>query len=157
MTSLRKILDSGLEWICIALVAVITVDLFLGVFSRYVLGSTFVWYDEVARACFMWLVFLGAAVAVRKGAHFSLHLLVDMMPPRLKSAVLLVAPLTIVVFSVTLVSLGWDLMLHGASQSTAVMGMPMSWVYASMPVGGSFMAIYAVLLLIERPGEETAV
>ena len=67
------------------------------------------------------------------------------------------APLTIVVFSVTLVSLGWDLMLHGASQSTAVMGMPMSWVYASMPVGGSLMAIYAVLLLIERPGEETAV
>jgi len=157
VTPLRKILDSGLEWICIALLAVITVDLFLGVCSRYVLRSTFVWYDEVARAFFMWLVFLGAAVAVRKGAHFSLHLLVDMMPPRLKSAVLLVAPLTIVVFSVTLVSLGWDLMLHGASQSTAVMGMPMSWVYASMPVGGSFMAIYAVLLLIERPGEETAV
>jgi TRAP-type C4-dicarboxylate transport system permease small subunit len=125
VTSLKKIIDNGLEWICILLLAVITVDLLLGVFSRYVLGRTFVWYDEVARACFMWIVFLGAAVAVRKGAHFGLHMFVDAMPPRLKRAVLLLTPLTIIVFSVTLVSLGWDLMRHGATQSTAVMGVPM--------------------------------
>jgi TRAP-type C4-dicarboxylate transport system permease small subunit len=156
VTSLKKILDNGLEWICILLLAVITVDLLLGVFSRYVLGRTFVWYDEVARACFMWLVFLSSAVAVRKGAHFGLHMFVEVMPPRLKRAVLLLTPLTIIVFSAALVSLGWDLMRHGASQSTAVMGLPMSWIYAAMPAGGLLMAFYACLLLIEGAGEETA-
>lgn len=156
VTSLKKVLDTGLEWICILLLAVITVDLLLGVFSRYVLGRTFVWYDEVARACFMWLVFLGSAVAVRTGAHFGLHIFVEIMPPRFKRAILLVTPLTIIVFSLTLVALGWDLMRHGASQSTAVMGIPMSWIYASMPVGGALMAFYAVLLLTEKPGVETA-
>jgi TRAP-type C4-dicarboxylate transport system permease small subunit len=156
VTSLKKILDNGLEWICILLLAVITVDLLLGVFSRYVMGRTFVWYDEVARACFMWLVFLGAAVAVRKGAHFGLHLFVDIMPPRFKRTILLLTPLTIIVFSATLVSLGWDFMRHGATQSTAVMGVPMSWIYASMPVGGLLMAFYGFLLLIEKPSKETA-
>ena len=60
--------------------AVLACDLMLGVFSRYVLLRTFTWYDEIARACFVWVVFLGAAVGVKRGAHFGLHMLVDMLP-----------------------------------------------------------------------------
>ena len=60
----RKILDNGVEWLCLVLMAVLALDLMLGVFSRYVLFSTFTWYDEIARACFVWVVFLGAAVGV---------------------------------------------------------------------------------------------
>ena len=148
---MRKALDQGVEWLCILLLAAISIDLLLGVFSRYVLERTFVWYDEVARACFMWLVFLGAAVAVRRGAHFGLHMFVEMMPPHLKRAALLLTPLTIVVFSAALVALGWDLMHHGATQTTAVMGMPVSWIYAAMPVGGALMAFYAVMQFFEEP------
>ena len=84
MRLFRKYLDYGVEGLCIALLAVISVDLLLGIFSRYVLERTFVWYDEVARASFMWLVFLGAAVAVRRGAHFGLH--IDRKSTRLNSS-----------------------------------------------------------------------
>ena len=56
-----RLLDRAVEGLCIALLALISADLLAGIFSRYVLERTFVWYDEVARACFMWLVFLGAA------------------------------------------------------------------------------------------------
>jgi TRAP-type C4-dicarboxylate transport system permease small subunit len=148
---LRKVLDHGVEWACILLLAAISIDLLLGVFSRYVLERTFVWYDEVARACFMWLVFLGAAVAVRRGAHFGLDVLVGMLPPPLKRAARLLTPLTVMVFSGALIWLGWDLMRHGATQTTAVMGMPVSWIYAAMPVGGALMAYYAAMLLFEKP------
>jgi TRAP-type C4-dicarboxylate transport system permease small subunit len=148
---LKRVFDSGVEWLCILLLAAISIDLLLGVFSRYVLERTFVWYDEVARACFMWLVFLGAAVAVRRGAHFGLDVLVGMLPPPLKRAARLLTPLTVIVFSGALIWLGWDLMRHGATQTTAVMGMPVSWIYAAMPVGGALMAYYAALLLFEKP------
>ena len=151
MRFLKKCLDGGVEWLCIALLAVISIDLLLGVFSRYVLERTFVWYDEVARAGFIWLVFLGAAAAVNRGAHFGLHAVVEMMPPRLKRAALLLTPLTIVIFSAALVVLGWDLMRHGASQTTAVMAMPVSWIYAAMPVGGALMAFYALVFLFKKP------
>ena len=67
---LRKALDNGVEWLCLVLMAVLVIDLMLGVFSRYVLFSTFTWYDEIARACFVWVVFLGGAVGVKRGAHF---------------------------------------------------------------------------------------
>ena len=148
---MRKLVDRGLEWACILLLAVISVDLLAGVFSRYVLERTFVWYDEVARAAFIWLVFLGAALAVRRGAHFGLHMFVEMLPPRLRRAALLLTPLTVIVFSVALAWLGWDLMRHGATQTTAVMAMPVSWIYAAMPVGGALMAFYAAAVVLEKP------
>ena len=147
---MKKILDRGVEWACILLLAVIAIDLLLGVYSRYILERTFVWYDEVARASFMWLVFLGAAVAVRRGAHFGLQMFVEMMPPHFKRAAVMLTPLTILVFSGALISLGWDLMRHGATQTTAVMGMPVSWIYASMPAGGALMALYALPLLFRK-------
>jgi TRAP-type transport system small permease protein len=148
---LRKVLDQGLEWACILLLAAISIDLLLGVFSRYVLERTFVWYDEVARLCFMWLVFLGAAVAVRRGAHFGLDVVVGSLPPPLQRFLRLLTPLTVIVFSAALIWLGWDLMRHGATQTTAVMGMPVSWIYAAMPVGAALMAFYALMSLFEKP------
>ena len=138
-----KLLDRAVEGLCIALLALISADLLAGIFSRYVLERTFVWYDEVARASFMWLVFLGAAVAVRRGAHFGLHVFADMLPPHLRRPVLLLTPLTVVAFSAAIAWLGWMLMQHGATQTTAVMGMPVSWIYAAMPVGGALMGLNA--------------
>jgi TRAP-type transport system small permease protein len=149
--ALRKCLDGGVEWLCILLLAVITVDLLLGVYSRYILGRTFVWYDEIARASFMWLVFLGAAVAVRRGAHFGLHVFVESLPPAYRRAALLVTPVTIIVLSLALVILGWEFMRHGATQTTAVMAMPVSWIYAAIPVGGALMVLYALDLFFPKP------
>ncbi len=150
MRALKKVLDGGVEWLCILLLAVITVDLLLGVYSRYVLGRTFVWYDEVARAAFMWLVFLGAAVAVRRGAHFGLHMFVEMLPPQLRRSALFVTPVTIIALSLALIVLGFEFMRHGATQTTAVMAMPVSWIYAAMPVGGLLMAFYAAHLFFRE-------
>ncbi|HTO49693.1 MAG TPA: TRAP transporter small permease [Burkholderiales bacterium] len=141
---LAPVVAHGVEGLCVVLLAAISVDLLLGVFSRYVMGRTFVWYDEVARACFIWLVFLGAAVAVKRGAHFGLHVLVDAMPPHLRRAALLLTPLTVIVFAAVLVVQGWSLTRHGATQTTAVMAMPVSWIYAAMPVGGTLMILYSL-------------
>ena len=95
-----------IDWICLGLMVALVVDVFLGVFSRYVLHATFQWYDEVARLCFVWMVFLGAAVAVRRGAHFRLHLLIDRFGPRLRRATDLGVALVVLLFGVVLVAGG---------------------------------------------------
>ncbi|HEY3078013.1 MAG TPA: TRAP transporter small permease subunit, partial [Burkholderiales bacterium] len=56
-------------------------------------------------------------------------------------------PITVIAFSVAIAWLGWMLMRHGASQTTAVMGMPVSWIYAAMPAGGALMGVNAVRAL----------
>jgi TRAP-type C4-dicarboxylate transport system permease small subunit len=141
---LAKLLASGVEWVCLILMAALSVDLMLGVFSRYVLASTFTWYDEIARACFVWVVFLGAAVGVKRGTHFRLHLLVDRFPPSLQRAAGVFGRLVVVAFSVALIQQGWAFVELGRAQQTPVLGLSKAWIYSAMPVGGALMVLYSL-------------
>jgi TRAP-type transport system small permease protein len=141
---LARIFHRTIEWLCIMLMVILAVDLMLGVFSRYVLMSTFTWYDEVARVCFVWAVFLGAALGVKRAAHFGLHIVVDMLPPRAKRFVGLLTPITVITFSAVLIVQGLNFVDLGWFQQTPVMGLPKAWVYAAMPVGGALMILYSL-------------
>ena len=90
-----RLLAGAVEAACLGLAVVLVADVAVGVFSRYVLQNTFQWYDEIARLCFVWMIFLGAVVAVQRGAHFRLHLVVDRLGPRgRRAADVAVRPLT---------------------------------------------------------------
>jgi TRAP-type transport system small permease protein len=141
---LKALLAHGVEWVCLALMAALSIDLMLGVFSRYVLASTFTWYDEIARACFVWVVFLGAAVGVKRGAHFRLHLLVDRMPRRLQRAAGIFGSLMVIAFSLALIWQGWTFVELGWTQQTPVMGVSKAWIYAAMPTGGALMILQSL-------------
>ncbi len=139
-----KLLDTAVEAVCLLLMVVLSVDLMLGVFSRYVLARTFTWYDEIARAAFVWVVFLGAAVGVKRGAHFRLHLLVDLLPRPLQRVARGLGLLIVMGFSVVLVQQGWAFMQLGRVQTLPVSGVSKAWVYAAMPVGGVLIILYTL-------------
>ncbi len=141
---LRSLLGNLVEGVCLVLMVVLAVDIFLGVFSRYVLASTFTWYDEIARACFVWMVFLGAAVGVKRHAHFRLHLAVDRLSPRAQQAVELFGFLVVLVFAAVLIQQGWVFVELGRFQQTPVMGLPKALIYMAIPVGGALMALFAL-------------
>lgn len=133
-----------IDWICLGLMAALVVDVFLGVFSRYVLHATFQWYDEVARLCFVWMVFLGAAVAVRRGAHFRLHLLIDRFGPRLRRATELVVGLLVLAFGGVLVAGGIALYPVARRQVTDSLELSMLWFYGALPIGGALMILFSL-------------
>lgn len=141
---LRAVLGNLAEGACLILMVALSVDIFLGVFSRYVLVRTFTWYDEIARACFVWMVFLGAAVGVRRQAHFRLHLAVRRLSPRAQQAAELFACLIVIAFAGVLIRQGWVFVELGRFQQTPVMGLPKSWIYLAIPVGGALMALFAL-------------
>jgi TRAP-type C4-dicarboxylate transport system permease small subunit len=141
---LKRILSNAIEWVCMVLMVVLSVDLFLGVFSRYVLAMTFTWYDEIARACFVWLTLLGAAVGVRRHAHFRLHLVVDRLPQRLQKAVPVLLPLVIMAFAAVLIQQGLVFLELGRIQQTPVMGLPKTWIYVAVPISGALMILYSL-------------
>ena len=125
------------EGLLLLMMVALCADVFLGVFSRYVIGSTFTWYDEIARLLFVWIVFLGAAVGVRRTAHFRLHLLVDRLPAGVRRVV--------DVFGVlVLIQQGWKLVELGQFQRTPVMGLSKQYIYLSVPAGGALIILYSL-------------
>jgi TRAP-type C4-dicarboxylate transport system permease small subunit len=133
-----------IDWICLGLMSVLVVDVFLGVFSRYVLHATFQWYYEVARLCFVWMVFLGAATAVRRGAHFRLHLLIDRFGPRLRHVTDLVVALLVLVFGSILVAGGVAMYPVARRQVTDSLELSMLWFYGALPIGGALMILFSL-------------
>jgi TRAP-type C4-dicarboxylate transport system permease small subunit len=138
------------DWVCLGLMVVLVADVFLGVWSRYVLQATFQWYDEVARLCFVWMVFLGAASAVRRGAHFRLHLLIDRLGPRLRRANDLLVGLLVVVFGGVLVAGGVAMWPVARRQVSDSLELSMVWFYGALPVGGALMILFSLPQLWRR-------
>ena len=141
---LKRVLSNGVEWVCMVLMVVLSIDLLLGVFSRYVLVRTFTWYDEIARGCFVWLTFLGAAVGVKRQAHFRLRILVDRLSPRLHQATVILLPLVVIIFAGVLIQQGLVFLELGKFQQTPVMGLPKTWIYVAIPTGGALMILYSL-------------
>ena len=68
-----------LEWVVMALMTVLAVEVTLGVVFR-VIGQSLVWYDEVASILLAWLTFYGSALASVKRAHIGCPEVVDQLP-----------------------------------------------------------------------------
>lgn len=141
---LRRAAANCVEGLLLVMMVVLCVDVFLGVFSRYVMHRTFTWYDEIARLLFVWIVFLGAAVGVRRSGHFRLHLVIDRFPPGLRRAADILGVLAIMGFGAVLIQQGWKLVELGQFQQTPVMGLSKRYVYGSMPAGGALIILYSL-------------
>ena len=133
-----------IERVCLALMVALVGDVFLGVFSRYILQATFQWYDEVARLCFIWIVFLGAAVAVRRGMHFRMRLVVDRLGPGAAHFADHLVTLATVAFGGVLVAGGYGIYPIAQRQVTDALEISMLWFYAALPVGGALIIFYAL-------------
>ena len=127
-----------------ALMVVLVGDVFLGVFSRYVLQATFQWYDEVARLCFIWIVFLGATVAVKRGMHFRMRLVVDRLGPGAARVADHLVTLATVAFGAVLLAGGYGIYPVAQRQVTDALEISMLWFYSALPVGGALIIGYAL-------------
>jgi len=105
----RQGYERFLEWIAIALMVALAVEVTAGVIFRYA-GHSLVWYDEVAVVLLAWLTFYGSALAVLKHAHMGVPELVRMMPRSPRVAVTLFAQACTLAFFVVLAWVGFSVL-----------------------------------------------
>jgi TRAP-type C4-dicarboxylate transport system permease small subunit len=132
------------ERACLVLMVVLVGDVFLGVWSRYVMRATFQWYDEVARLCFVWIIFLGAAVAVRRRLHFRMHLVLDRFRPGARGMLERLITLVVIAFGLILVAGGIAMAPIARRQVTDALEISQLWFFAALPVGGALMILFAI-------------
>ncbi|MGM8930373.1 TRAP transporter large permease [Salinicola halophyticus] len=91
-----------------------SVAVLTGVIARYVFNSSFSWTEEFAIWCFTWLIFLGAALGVRR----SRHVVADLLPlGRLPMVQALLEPVATMLLALTLI-----MMYSGGMQLTDMVG-----------------------------------
>lgn len=149
MTALRWIEMNLERYLVAAMLLALVVILSLQVFARYVIGSPFVWSEELARYLLIWTTFIGVSLAVREGGHIS----VDLVPAifgarsiRFFSALSLTGSL---IFFVCMVwySIPLTRRIQGIGQLSPGLGIQMWIVYAAVPIGFTLAALRSVQAL----------
>ena len=79
---LRKIDRDGERLLLLILYSFIVLAIFIEVVRRFVLEFSSVWGEETARYAFIYLVWIGAAVAVKERAHIRIDVILHYLPPR---------------------------------------------------------------------------
>lgn len=150
MQPLRRGLDLTLGFVCCALLAGLVIVLAWQVISRYAMNAPSSSTEEILRYGVIWMSLLGAAYAVGQGSHLAVDLLRDRLGRMGKLRLDAVIAVAFVLFaSVVLIWGGMRGVTIAASQKSAVMQIPMSWVYLSLPVSGALMIVYSLLNLTD--------
>ena len=138
---LWSVFTRPVEWACGLLMTGITISVFLQVITRYVLAYPLDWPEELARILFVWVALLGAVLALRRAAHFSIGALTDLFPRPAQRGVAIGLRIVLLGFLVLVAWLGLDAALRVRDQQSAAMEVSMTWGYSAIPVGFALMAL----------------
>lgn len=111
------------------------------VVRREVFAYSSIWGEEIVRYAFIYLVWIGAASAVRERAHIRIDVIFNYISPRSKSVLYIFGDL--VMLAISVISVWWSLenvfvswkfgsVSHGLRLS-------MVWFFAAVPIGFSLL------------------
>jgi len=101
------------------------------------------WTEEVARYAMAYLVFVGASIAAKEGAHIGITAFTSKLPPRLERIMRTIAMLMAFAFSAIVLYLSINILqfMMGTGQTSPVLLIPMWTVFAALPIGTALMSI----------------
>jgi TRAP-type C4-dicarboxylate transport system permease small subunit len=123
------------------------------VFMRSVLDMPPSWTEEIALAGFTWAVMLGIPLCLRERGHVRMDIVVDQLPAPVQWALEKLSSLLILGTGAFLAYSGWFYMLNASGTTSAAIGYPMPWLYASAPVSGALITLFAAEAIFLAPAE----
>lgn len=145
-----KLLDRLIEAACAVAVVALTVIVSLQVFNRFVLKAPLAWSEDLAMLLFQWVVFLGAALGVKRLRHFGIELVVRKFPARMRHWVELATPAVMAIVALVMIVQGWILVGFNRNRTFPTMDLTYTWAFLPIPLAGVLILVYLVQLEIRR-------
>jgi TRAP-type C4-dicarboxylate transport system permease small subunit len=138
----------------VLLMLIAMVDMLVGVFLRYVMtwvsatfdlpSIRFFWVEEIGEYSLAWLTFIGAALGIRRGVHFSVQMLTDRLPIGARRALFVTHYVLLTAFGALLAYYGWEVAELNSQSFSPALDLNLRWLYLSSVVGGVLIAIYSL-------------
>ncbi len=137
----------------VGMVGMMTIIIIIQVFMRYLFLYSLSWSEEVARYLMIWVSFLGASLALKYGFHIGVEFVLNRMPETMRGWVILTAKLGTLLFLIYFTIGGFRVSWAVRDQDSPALLFSMAYAYLSAPVGGFFMIIQLLNLLVEDWGK----
>lgn len=146
---INKTLGKGIMFLSSSMFAVMVLVAVWQVVSRYVLNSPSTFSEEFLRYSLIWVTMIGGAYAFHLKKHIAIEMVVNRLGSSAQKVVRMIAQLFLLVFAlVVMVYGGIQLVSMTMSQQTVSLGIPMGYVYLSLPISGVLITWFCLTELI---------
>lgn len=146
IAALRRGYEKLLIAITLTLLVVLAVVVLFAVAAR-TLGSSPIWYDEVASVMLAWLTFLGAPLATLKSAHLNFETLLMSRTLLVRKAMFVIGEAVFYAIFVVIAWAGWGILaIFGDETLTSLRFVPLAAVQSVVPVSAVLMILSRFLL-----------
>ena len=114
--------------ICLVLMVLMV---FGNVVMRYAFNSGIAISEELSRWLFLWLIFLGASIAVHEQSHMGSDMVIDLLPPKVQRVAMVIGQLLMVWVTWLLLKGSWEQTMINWEVLAPVSELSMAWVYAT--------------------------
>lgn len=125
------------ECICVILMSAMTIIIFIQVIMRYIFSDSLSWSEELARYCFVWLIYIGTSYGCKHLQHIKIDAALSLFPRKLRPYIVLLGEFLILAFATYILLTGTQLVnlqiVYGKVSSA--MQIPMAWVDLAPAVG----------------------
>jgi TRAP-type transport system small permease protein len=148
---LDRVLDRIEQWLLpllALLLAVITAGVFVQVVLRYAFSTAFLWGEELSLFAFIWCVFLGAAIGVRRGIHLGFDFLGEMLTGRAAALQRVLVDLLILATAILLLVEGWTFAELSLKRLSPALGITLFIPTIVIPLSGALMLAFIAAALM---------
>lgn len=149
MKKLISIYNKLEEYFLVYTMVLMVVIVFVQVIFRYILNDSLSWSEELVRYIFIWQVWLGASLGMRINEHIRVDMFVKLLPSAPQKVMNVLADILVLAFYVFLIVYGFEYLASviAKDMTSTALQLPLSWVYASLPVGSAIIALRYVVLV----------
>lgn len=131
-------LDRNLErWALLVFYSMLVITMAVEVLRREVFSYSSVWGEEIVRYAFIYLVWIGAAAAVRERAHIRIDVIFEYCSARVKALIYLFGDLVMLVVACFALYYSWESLMVTLKFGSVSHGLrlPMAWFHSAVPIG----------------------
>jgi TRAP-type C4-dicarboxylate transport system permease small subunit len=139
-----KSLDRNAErWALLVFYTMLVLTMAIEVLRREIFSYSSIWGEEVVRYAFIYLVWIGAAAAVRERAHIRIDVLFNYVSPRVKAGLYILGDLVMLLIAVLAVYLSAETVAVASKFGSVSQGLRVSmvWFLLAVPVGFTLMIV----------------
>ncbi len=152
---MKKTIDTILERVLVAILAILVIDVLWQVLSRYILSSPSSFTDELAGFLLIWVGILGAAYVTGQKEHLAIDLLLQRSTPERQKKLMFIINLCVALFALSVMIVGGAWLVITRFQfnvTSTALHLPLGYVYSVMPISGLLMLYYSIVFMVCNEG-----
>ena len=143
--ALSAFINRWVEWLCAGLLAVLVLDVGVGIFGRYVIELPVTWTEELARYLMIWAALLAVSCGVARREHVAVTALLDRVPPSRRRYLGAAIDALGFAFFAFLCYFGVDMTKQGTTEYATIFDMTMWLPFAAVPVSSALACVQLAL------------